>query len=206
MRTLITVICLFLHFNENRIEQIIIRPIEYKQKDYILEAIIETESNNRNVVGQTGDVGYLQITDIFVKDVNRILGYDKYDTIDRWNKQKSIEMYYIIQAYYNPNYDFNLACYYHHRPTKTKEHLRYINMVKNNLMKIIIKECSENHKTSILNILNQLKECKHKVIEVKSKDINSTLSYLNTKDTLSLSISNKCRFSNNMNNLIKNLM
>jgi len=60
----------------------------------LLDAIEWVESGgDSNVVGDNGNaVGSFQIWKIYVRDVNRILGYDKYTYEDRWDKDKSREM------------------------------------------------------------------------------------------------------------------
>lgn len=81
-----------------------------KDWDYFIEAIIWKESRgNTNAVGTSNDIGVLQITPIIIEDCNRILGYNKYTLDDRYSREKSIEIFNIIQAYYNPQKDFNLA-------------------------------------------------------------------------------------------------
>lgn len=59
--------------------------------------------------GPTNDLGWLQITPIMVKDANRIVGYDKYTLEDRLDKDKSIEIFNVIQDEYNPDHDIQLA-------------------------------------------------------------------------------------------------
>lgn len=79
--------------------------------DDLLQAIIYVESKgNEKAYNKNGDcVGILQITKICVRECNRVLkknGSDKrYTYADRWNKEKSIEMFYLLQDEYNPNYD-----------------------------------------------------------------------------------------------------
>ena len=65
----------------------------------LIDAIIYVESrgdtNAHNI--QEDAVGCLQIRPIMLREVNRLLGYDKYELMDRWNKTKSIEMFEIIR-------------------------------------------------------------------------------------------------------------
>ncbi len=67
--------------------------------DNLLAAVIHVESrgdvNAHNVAENA--VGVLQIRPIMVKEVNRILRFDKYTLQDRWDKQKSIEMFNVIR-------------------------------------------------------------------------------------------------------------
>lgn len=70
----------------------------------VIEAISYIESRyNPNAVSPCGQwVGYLQISQVMVQECNRIVGYKKYNYSDRYNKEKSIEMFYLFQNYYNP--------------------------------------------------------------------------------------------------------
>jgi hypothetical protein len=85
-------------------------------KDKLLAAIIQTESryDAGAVLPSENAVGILQIRPIMIEDVNRILIYKKdsrrYTLEDRINPKKSIEIWYIVQRYYNPTYDLRTAC------------------------------------------------------------------------------------------------
>lgn len=77
-------------------------------------AIIRTESEfNTLAVGKTGDLGIFQITPIYVKEVNRILGEERYIHTDAFDLNKSIEMFNIIQNHKNPQKDISKAIYIH---------------------------------------------------------------------------------------------
>jgi len=73
----------------------------------ILKAIIVVESQNNDLAYAESEnaAGCLQIRPIMVREVNRILKMRKltteYTLIDRWNRQKSIEMFNIFINYYN---------------------------------------------------------------------------------------------------------
>lgn len=71
--------------------------------DRVIEAIIQVESRgNQNAFNKEGNcAGILQITKICVADVNRILNRKEYTLEDRFNVEKSKEMFRIIQATYN---------------------------------------------------------------------------------------------------------
>lgn len=87
-------------------------PSEYSLTDWeILElAIIKTESDfNPLARGKANDLGIFQGTEIWVEDVNRIVGEPKYVHTDCLDIDKSIEMFDIIQNHYNPNHDPSLA-------------------------------------------------------------------------------------------------
>ena len=78
-----------------------------ESEDNLINALIQIESSgNDNAYTAAEDaVGCLQIRRTMVKDVNRILkrqGSEKrYEFKDRWNRQKSIEMFNIYRNYYN---------------------------------------------------------------------------------------------------------
>ena len=67
--------------------------------DNLVNAIIHVESRGDIHAHNVSEdaVGVLQIRPIMVKEVNRVLGFDKYTLIDRWDKQKSIEMFNVIR-------------------------------------------------------------------------------------------------------------
>jgi hypothetical protein len=71
----------------------------------VIQAIAMVESECKpNKVSRNGlYVGYLQISEILVRECNRIVGYKKYTYADRYDKQKSIEMFIDYQEHYNPD-------------------------------------------------------------------------------------------------------
>lgn len=71
--------------------------------DNLIHAISFVESRgNEKAISKDGKcVGILQIKKILVDECNRI-GNKKFTYQDRFNKEKSIEMFNIIQNYYNP--------------------------------------------------------------------------------------------------------
>ena len=86
--------------------------------DPILEAFIWFESrwepDAKNKV--TGARGILQILPSMIDEVNRILLKEykikwlKYTWKDAWDPEKSIEIWYLVQTYHNPDYDVQRAC------------------------------------------------------------------------------------------------
>lgn len=74
-------------------------------------AMIESGHNEMCVNSKENAVGLLQIRPIMVKEVNRILGTNKYKLKDRFDKDKSIEMFKVYQGHYNPNYDYKKAAF-----------------------------------------------------------------------------------------------
>ena len=80
----------------------------------VINAIAIVESNNNpRAVGGGGSVGLLQITPILVRDCNKILARQnsskRYTLADRYNPEKSKEMFVIIQEYYNPQHNVEKA-------------------------------------------------------------------------------------------------
>jgi len=71
----------------------------------LIEAIATIESRkNPKVVSRCGKyVGYLQISKMLVNECNMILRENKYTYNDRYDKQKSIEMFIVIQNRHNPD-------------------------------------------------------------------------------------------------------
>ena len=78
-------------------------------------AIIWQESKgNPNPKHSDGESeGILQITPIYVDEVNRILGKSKYTLYDRKNPLKSHEMFLVVQNYHNPEKDVKKAVILH---------------------------------------------------------------------------------------------
>ena len=99
---------------ENKKDTIVVykdTSIVYKSDwDTFTEALIWVESKGEEkAVGKKDDIGVLQITPILLRDCNRIVGYEKYYLNDRYDRDKSIEMFNIIQDHYNPQHDFHWA-------------------------------------------------------------------------------------------------
>jgi hypothetical protein len=85
---------------------------DMKIKDVIFSSIAWIEStHNPKAVSRDGSVGIVQIKSVMVKEVNRICemkGIEKRFTLaDRKNKEKSEEMFWIYQKFYNPNINLN---------------------------------------------------------------------------------------------------
>lgn len=88
---------------------------EHVDWDLFIEAVIWKESRgNENSVGDNGKaVGVLQIHPIMVREANRILSIkniDKeYTYDDRYNREKSIEIFKIVQDYHNKDHNIERA-------------------------------------------------------------------------------------------------
>ena len=70
-------------------------------KNNLIDAIIYVESRGDIKAHNISEdaVGCLQIRPIMVREVNRLLGYNKYKLADRWSKQKSIDMFNVIREH-----------------------------------------------------------------------------------------------------------
>ena len=88
----------------------------YGIKDDQARAIAYYESrlnpNARNRV--TGARGLMQITPIMIREVNKICKIlklpQRYTWKDTWDPYKSVEIWYIVQGYHNPDYDLQKCC------------------------------------------------------------------------------------------------
>ncbi len=95
----------------NRIQPNIVtaEPSEEVPIEFLIDAMIYVESkNNPNAIGDGGRaVGVLQIWPIMVRDVNRILRRrgisHRYTYEDRYDRDKSIEMFHIWKSHYHPH-------------------------------------------------------------------------------------------------------
>ena len=109
----------------------IIEPIAI---DTLLNAVMAVESNFDSMAynAKENAVGVLQIRPIMVREVNRLLGEDKYTLKDRWSKAKSIEMFNVIRSHTKNATDemiarnWNGGCNGH----KKQSTLKYWNKIK----------------------------------------------------------------------------
>ena len=67
----------------------------------LIDAIIYVESRGNTKAHNIKEdaVGCLQIRPIMLREVNRLLGFNKYKLADRWSKDKSIEMFNVIKEH-----------------------------------------------------------------------------------------------------------
>ena len=78
-------------------------------------AIAYTESRfNPDAVGKAHDSGILQITPVYVDEVNRLYGTD-YDIQDAFDVDKALELVALLQAKKNPSKDIDTAIFYHNK-------------------------------------------------------------------------------------------
>lgn len=95
-------------------------------------AIIYTESEgNPLAIGKNQDLGCMQITPIYVEEVNRILKDTLYHHTDAFCPKKSLEMFSVVQDYHNPNHDIDAAIRLHNKaPWYGQKVLRRIQTIK----------------------------------------------------------------------------
>jgi len=79
--------------------------------DDILLAFVKVESNFDKYAENpiTKARGILQITQVMIDEANRIVGWQKYTWDDAWSPEKSIEIWYLVQNYFNPEYGIQKA-------------------------------------------------------------------------------------------------
>lgn len=97
----------------------------------LITAIATVESKLNEKAVSRDCVGYLQIRPVLVKQCNIILKQQgskkRYTLNDRFSKQKSIEMFYLIQEKYNPSFNIERAlCIWNAGPYSKKKPTRYI--------------------------------------------------------------------------------
>ena len=75
--------------------------------DKLIHAVAKVESgHNAKAVSKNGKyVGYLQISKGMVDECNKILNEKRFNYQDRFDKDKSIEMFIIFQERHNPEHD-----------------------------------------------------------------------------------------------------
>jgi hypothetical protein len=85
--------------------------VEVIQQPDIVKALIQIESSGRDNAHNISEdaVGCLQIRPIMVREVNRILrkqgGTFRFELEDRWDREKSIEMFHIWKEHHHPDSD-----------------------------------------------------------------------------------------------------
>ena len=88
---------------------------ELTEWNKLIMAIAFTESRFRSdAVGTDQDFGVLQITPIYVSEVNRISG-ENFSHEDAFSVDKSLEMFAIMQEARNPQKDRDLAIWLHNK-------------------------------------------------------------------------------------------
>ena len=88
-------------------EPVFVKPTYTLDVEPLIQAMIMVESEGNDSAYHKGEkaAGCLQIRPIMVKEVNRILKIQKseleYTLEDRWSREKSIEMFHIVNSYHN---------------------------------------------------------------------------------------------------------
>ena len=127
-------------------------PKEYSAPDQHLSewettqlALILTESQMDSLaVGKANDLGILQITPIFVDEVNRLVGKDQFTHQDALSPEKSLQMLAIYQEHKNPSHDTDKAIQLHN----PKGGYAYARKVKKNIARV---KTYEHYRTLVTN-------------------------------------------------------
>lgn len=86
-----------------------VKPVEPIEQPKLVQALIMVESSGKdNAYNASEDaVGCLQIRPIMIREVNRILRKQgdtlRFKLKDRWDRDKSLEMFHIWREYHHPN-------------------------------------------------------------------------------------------------------
>lgn len=108
-------------------------------------ALILTESQMDSLaVGKANDLGILQITPIFVDEVNRFVGKDQFTHQDALSPEKSLQMLAIYQEHKNPSHDTDKAIQLHN----PKGGYAYARKVKKNIARV---KTYEHYRTLVTN-------------------------------------------------------
>ena len=108
-------------------------------------ALILTESQMDSLaVGKDNDLGILQITPIFVDEVNRLVGKDLFTHQDALSPEKSLQMLAIYQEYKNPSHDTDKAIQLHN----PRGGYAYARKVKKNIARV---KTYEYYRTLVTN-------------------------------------------------------
>ena len=78
--------------------------------EVVVEAFAWVESRHNPNAVNGNCVGYLQISPIMVREANRMAGEERFTLDDRWDKEKSIDMFRVIMEKKNPTLDIDKAC------------------------------------------------------------------------------------------------
>lgn len=105
------------------------------KKDNLVEAIIWVESRGDTLAYNKSEeaLGCLQIRPIMLREVNRILGYNKFKLSDRTSRTKSIEMFNVIRGHINNPTDERIARTWNGGYNYGESTLKYWNKVKEKL-------------------------------------------------------------------------
>ena len=92
------------------VKHIEITPV-YDEWNDLIKAMAKVESeNNPDTINRSEKArGCLQIRPIMVREANRILGRELFDTLDCFNISKSLMIFQVIQSHWNPTRDIEIA-------------------------------------------------------------------------------------------------
>jgi hypothetical protein len=131
---IISYIIFFLSIKTETVYIYKIKEIDETHWNNLIDVLIDIESNNNDsAVGRSNDVGCLQITPIYLKEVNNIIEQSKFKLNDRYDRQKSIKMFNIMQDYYNPQKDIKKAIWLHNKGRKYE--IKVLNKILNKNLK-----------------------------------------------------------------------
>ena len=126
-----------LFFNLSTSSEDVVRVEIPTVKDNLIDAIIHVESRGDSMAYNAKEdaVGVLQIRPIMLREVNRLLGYNKYTLNDRWSVDKSKEMFNIVRKYIKNPTDERVARIWNggYAGNKKKATIGYWNKVKKQL-------------------------------------------------------------------------
>lgn len=90
-------------------KEVIDMDILHRQK--VLLSIMEEESRFQpDVINKSENaVGLLQIRPIMIREVNRLIGEERFTNTDRKDLYKSVEIFVIYQNHFNPEWDLEKA-------------------------------------------------------------------------------------------------
>lgn len=101
----------YYHIDNTKYHQILLDAEKHHAtfKLFTLITVIESQCNPdaHNLVEDA--VGIAQIRPIMIKEVNQIVGYEKYSLEDRWCPDLSFNLFYDYMERFNPNLDYELG-------------------------------------------------------------------------------------------------
>lgn len=99
--------------------------------DSFILALAKVESNNNPKAHnkKTDAAGLLQITPIYIKEINKYSIY-QFSLEDRFDSLKSIQMFKIFNRIHNPSFDIERAIFLHNPKAGNKYRLAILNKIK----------------------------------------------------------------------------
>jgi hypothetical protein len=94
----------------DEVEDILTQCIKDSVEWQIFTIAVAMQESRCSATARNGDaIGFLQITPICVEEANRILGKEQFTLEDRWSKERSVEIWHVIQNHHNPDHDHDKA-------------------------------------------------------------------------------------------------